>query len=617
MTATSELINIQAFGIVAGMNIFFLYVLNLLLMPPSIIIWARNFAYLPFCVCSSACLCCGSREAVLARHQAKREAMGARAASLAEEDANSAHQAPKDQKFDPEGGTSDERSNIRAKRSPEAEALSGVSARSLAVRASADGLERVEKFFNGQYMHFLTKAKFLVVLAFLALAAVGAYYATLLAPPTDSEGFLPDRHMIARFTSLLSSSNNYWAASDQDTTEEVMLVWGISGMDVSDKDKWDPDDFGSIVWDADWQPFAKSAQLQLLSACEKARSHTCAPDAIGCEPSPIPGDGNRWLVRRTPESPDGEGDCWPIDMHEWLMNDKGISEGLPLEPDEFEAKLKEFYDATSPKYTSQIGYVENDEDGGLELRYLAIRFPSTFSAPQSDAITKAVMAEWKELEDDVNADASDGFECFYTGSFAFVWVFTQESLVSNAVMGLAFVFAIAFVVINLATLNFVISVLCTGTIAGIVVTVLGVGAEGISGWDFGMAESIATVILIGFSMDYCLHIAGAYIESEESCRVERTRDALTHLGVSVVAGAVTTILSGLFLWGTVMLFFQKFAFLITFTVAVSFLWSMVFLPSLLLIVGPQDDFGSWPALFRRLFGCVGNRVQPERLDSAP
>ena len=479
----------------------------------------------------------------------------------------------------------------------------------------AEGLGRVERFFHGPYISFLQKTKYIILIVFIGLAAGGAYFATLLAPPIETEAFLPEGHMSSKVQSFLAPTNGYWAVSNQDVTENVWFVWGIEGMDTSQKNKWDAEDRGILVWDTAWNPYSTEAQELLLTVCPEVRAAKCDDSTVGCSPSPAPDDNSRWMLRRTPEDPDGELDCWIEDMQSWLQA-KGMD--LPMEPSDFEAQLLQFYMYSQltpgvPSYRTQIGYTQTSEGSEeLQLRYLAFKFTSTFTAPQSEVVTSAVIRHWEDLMDKLNANSNEEgmSRGFMTSAFPFVWVYTQRSLVSNALLGLGLVFAIGFVVINLATMNWIISVISTATIAGIIVSVLGLGAKGISGWEFGMAESIATVILIGFSMDYCLHISAAYIESESPLREGRMRDSLSHLGVSVVAGAITTVLSGLFLWGTVMIFFQKFAFLITFTVAMSFLWSVLFLPSLLLVIGPQHESGNWTALFKSCCGSRQNSVAP-------
>ena len=63
------------------------------------------------------------------------------------------------------------------------------------------------------------------------------------------------------------------------------------------------------------------------------------------------------------------------------------------------------------------------------------------------------------------------------------------------------------------------------------VTVLGLGCRLMMGWSLDMIESVAAVILIGFSVDYCVHLAHAYMESACNTRQERIREALTTMGI--------------------------------------------------------------------------------------
>ena len=93
------------------------------------------------------------------------------------------------------------------------------------------------------------------------------------------------------------------------------------------------------------------------------------------------------------------------------------------------------------------------------------------------------------------------------------------------------------------------------------------------GWDLGTTEAIAAVIVIGFSVDYCVHLANAYIENDAKDRETRTRIALTTMGISVTAGAITTIIAGAFLSLCILTFFVKFSFLICWTIVSSYLWA--------------------------------------------
>lgn len=69
------------------------------------------------------------------------------------------------------------------------------------------------------------------------------------------------------------------------------------------------------------------------------------------------------------------------------------------------------------------------------------------------------------------------------------------------------------------------------------------------GWEFGTFESMNSIIIIGLSVDYVVHLANAYVENVKETRYERTREMLTIMGVSVLGGGCTTLGAGLFLFG--------------------------------------------------------------------
>ena len=157
---------------------------------------------------------------------------------------------------------------------------------------------------------------------------------------------------------------------------------------------------------------------------------------------------------------------------------------------------------------------------------------------------------------------------------------------------MAITFSLSFVVLLFCTGNVILSVLSIVTIAGIVTSVLGIGCRLIQvrrvcrrvpsawrpslhrpargclgwtldtphsrltgyvrqGWSLDIPESVAGVILIGFSVDYCVHLAHAYMESSSTLRQERIQDAVTCMGISITAGAATTFMAGVFLFGAV------------------------------------------------------------------
>ena len=174
----------------------------------------------------------------------------------------------------------------------------------------------------------------------------------------------------------------------------------------------------------------------------------------------------------------------------------------------------------------------------------------------------------------------------------------------NVYLGLAVCFPMVFFVLTVSTGNIVLAFYSTMTIAGIVTSVIGIGAGGIMGWDLGTTEAIAAVIVIGFSVDYCVHLANAYIENDAVDRESRTRIALTTMGISVTAGAITTVVAGAFLSLCILTFFVKFSFLICWTIISSYMWAVLFFGALCMTAGPSGDFGDIGWIMRKIPGCA-------------
>ncbi len=77
-------------------------------------------------------------------------------------------------------------------------------------------------------------------------------------------------------------------------------------------------------------------------------------------------------------------------------------------------------------------------------------------------------------------------------------------------------------------------------------------------------------------------------------REERLSFSLLTMGISVAAGAFTTMLSGFFLLFPAIVFFSKMGVLILTTVAVSITFALTFFCALVAAVGPQGDSGHIP-----------------------
>lgn len=71
------------------------------------------------------------------------------------------------------------------------------------------------------------------------------------------------------------------------------------------------------------------------------------------------------------------------------------------------------------------------------------------------------------------------------------------------------------------------------------------------------------------------------------------------MGISILSGTITTLGSGMSLFGGKMVIFQKFAIIITATISVSFVTAMFLFGALCHVVGPQDNFGEISLCFKK------------------
>ena len=151
----------------------------------------------------------------------------------------------------------------------------------------------------------------------------------------------------------------------------------------------------------------------------------------------------------------------------------------------------------------------------------------------------------------------------------------------------------SFLVLLFATRNWYLSLASIISIGCVVANVLGF-CQYFMNWNLGIAETVSAVIVIGFSIDYTVHIGHMYQEANEfnlKYRNLRTLYALERMGSTVLAGAVTTAGSALFMLGCQMTFFYKMALLISITIFFSLIYSLGFLVSFMILLGPEKDFG--------------------------
>ena len=149
---------------------------------------------------------------------------------------------------------------------------------------------------------------------------------------------------------------------------------------------------------------------------------------------------------------------------------------------------------------------------------------------------------------------------------------------------------LALVILTVATMNWIISLLATLTIG--LITCCVVGVIPMAGWKLGVLESLNLTLVVGLSVDYVVHLAQGYVEANECKRLARVQTTLSHVGISVLSGACSTLGASVFMFGAKILFFFQFGIFIFSTVGFSLLFALVFFLTILGLLGPDGYVGS-------------------------
>ena len=171
-----------------------------------------------------------------------------------------------------------------------------------------------------------------------------------------------------------------------------------------------------------------------------------------------------------------------------------------------------------------------------------------------------------------------------TAGALWAWMPSERAFITSAFQGMTIATVFAFIILLMATRNVIQATISLISVAIIIVSVLCIMQ--LQGWEIGISESISMVILIGFSVDYVVHLSADYMHSPQAERSNKMQQALQEMGVSILSGSITTFGSGVFLFGGKIILFNKFAILVTCTITFSFFVAMLFFSAVMHICGP-------------------------------
>jgi len=412
-----------------------------------------------------------------------------------------------------------------------------------------------------------------VVIALLIYAAVSVSAAAQLGPPEEPEQWLPPDNMLQQVPDELQ--DNY-IPGELDQYIEVDIPFGIQGFERPNFNPYKPaENRGNVVFDNGFDFYPAAAQNAFLYACDKIRTTSCSRSS--CQASTL-----IWPSTEAVE-------CFLPEFQRWFTQQNPGLSTYNCTRGEFFSALRLYRNTTISDGLSNAQKQKLIGFAGQDLRY--VRIDTYLSVQSSEATIEQV--EVRKLVDnminDINSNAPGGMNNAFGASWAWVSVESELGIVEGFFNGLIVCFPVAFAVLVIATHNLLVSFYAIVSIGFIVACVLGLVRW--TGGALGIAESVAGVIVVGFSVDYVIHLGHMFVDALHSegfkGRGERFHYAAKNMVPTVIAGAVTTFGAALPLFACQLTFFPKMGMLMATTIAFSLIYSIAFFMGLCLLIGPE------------------------------
>lgn len=438
--------------------------------------------------------------------------------------------------------------------------------------------DRISSFFKQKVAPFILSGRNRIILGviFLAWIITTFIFTAQLKPTTLAEEFLKDDHMLQRGGTILTEE---FPKTQDDQTSRIYFIWGLQDVDRSGVNLLlDPDFVGKPAFVDNFE-FNELCQAEIMNACTKLREDSDLEDFI------LQKGGRRSVECFVEELgffnvKAADDTCTSLNQGDWNTQSWTVS------PDNLQSTMQSFVKTKSCINEVNIPTLYEASMGwdGESLRYAGIQLDSSVLTPQgvlAETETRthydAFVAFAKEL-DETMGDACQSKVIMTDLDQKFIFMNNQRIYRTSAFSGSMLGVAIAFVVIFISTRKLHISLFSTITILCILVGV--VGSMTFLGWELGSIEAILISILAGFSVDYVIHLAHAYVHASGSPD-ERIIQAYGDMGISVFSGMLTSVVASIPLFFCTLVFFSKFGTFLCLTIVLSWIFANFFFMSLL------------------------------------
>lgn len=302
------------------------------------------------------------------------------------------------------------------------------------------------------------------------------------------------------------------------------------------------------------------------------------------------------------------------------------------------------------KFYDQVFVAHLDELGSETSESIRSEDFACRQFPERDLVLLAMSAR-ATLEQDFGMSYEDGIELYelwenwgeqmkssgpqemtgtmQTSNGAWGFYYLSETLISETYSSIYLALGLGFVILSVVGGNPIMAFFSVFTICLIVVNVFAFTV--LMGWSLGILEAVNygklscilsrftetnsdamiafAVVVIGLSIDYCVHMSEAYTKSHATNRFPRVLHTFEAMGISVLSSSLSTLGASFFMFFAPVVFFVKFAAFIFVTISLSTIYSLVFFPAVLSIMGPTGDFGN-------LHVWIGKRLKERKANQS-
>ncbi|CDW73800.1 resistance-nodulation-cell division superfamily [Stylonychia lemnae] len=418
------------------------------------------------------------------------------------------------------------------------------------------------------------RGRFLIISLTSVIIGLSIWRASMIQSISYNEKFLSGKDLLQK---ALDYRNNLLYSNQK---IQIYFNFGINKELIkNDKvSKWDTRYQGELKYNYDFDISNEKSQLALYNFCLNLRNSRYA------------------LIDQITGKPDLS--CFILDFHNYLMK-KELQ--FPVAKNNFMKSLLKWL-ISDPLAQNHLKNLEIGIDQKLsKINYVKVRITSMGGTNDNYDKKYPIYQDWQGVADQFNLNSPIQVKGVFQSAYDnWAWIITEKAFFQNAFQGLLISLAFAFVVIIVATQNIIVTLLAVITISCVLSSVIGMIQ--LIGWKIGISESLAMDFFVGFSVDYIVHVAMAYSECREiTTRRDKMNHAFSNIGLAVFSGAITTIISAIFLLFTSIFVLKKFGLLIIITILLSIFYSLTFLPACLYIIGPEKDQGDMKILIKRLY----------------